>query len=226
MRVKIGKYVDWIGPYQIAEKLLFWIPKYKKDSFDHNEAYDKYVHGLGMWLSEDRNGNDSWLTKACQWVHDKKKRTVKVHIDNYDVWSMDHTLALVILPMLRKLHEQKHGGPHVDDEDVPWDLRSTIFTKENEWDTDPNHFKRWDWVMDEMIWTFEQLVDEDGWESRYHHGNVDIQWKQCEDNPEYSEMTKGPKDTHWFDKDGYMNHSKKIDNGLRLFGKYYRALWD
>jgi len=28
MKVYIGPYVDWIGPYQIAEKILFWIPKY------------------------------------------------------------------------------------------------------------------------------------------------------------------------------------------------------
>jgi hypothetical protein len=39
-------------------------------------------------------------------------------------------------------------------------------------------------------------------------------------------MEKGPNDTHEWDKEGYDKHSKRIDNGLRLFGKYYRGLWD
>ena len=27
MKVTIGKYVDWFGPFQLAEKLLFWMDK-------------------------------------------------------------------------------------------------------------------------------------------------------------------------------------------------------
>jgi hypothetical protein len=37
---------------------------------------------------------------------------------------------------------------------------------------------------------------------------------------------KGPKDTTEFDSEGYMKHDKRISNGLVLFGKYYRGLWD
>jgi hypothetical protein len=76
---------------------------------------------------------------------------------------MDHTLADIILPMLKKLQETKHGAPDVDDEDVPEELKSTSSPpKENVWEVDPNHFKRWDWVMDEMIWSFEyKLKDTD-----------------------------------------------------------------
>jgi hypothetical protein len=33
--------------------------------------------------------------------------------------------------------------------------------KENEWDTDSLHFMRWDWILDEMIWAFEQKVSDD-----------------------------------------------------------------
>lgn len=218
MKVKIGPYLDWIGPYQIAEKILFWIPKYKKDTIDPNPAYEKYVDPLGDFLAA------SWLNPVCQWIYNKRKRTIKVKIDRYDTWSMDCTLALIILPMLKQLREHKHGAPFVDNEDVPWYLRSHFYTKENEYDTDPAHFKRWDWIMDEMIWTFEQLVDDD-WESRYHHGEHDIQWKECEDNPQLSEMVKGPKDTHWWDVEGYKKHQERINNGLRLFGRYYQGLW-
>jgi hypothetical protein len=201
MKIKIGPYNNYVGPYQIAEKILFFIPKYKgKNHLEYNEAYEKYVDSFGKWLSEDKDGNDTWLTKLCFWIESKRKRTIKVKIDRWDTWSMDHTLALIILPMLKQLNETNHGAPNTDDEDVPEQLRSTsVESKENEWDVDSNHFKRWDWIMNEMIWSFEQLVD-DSSEDKFH------------------------KDV--FDKEGFLEHKKRVDNGLRLFGKYYRGLWD
>ena len=219
MKVRIGKYLNYIGPYQIAEMILFWIPKYDKGTYEYSEAHDKYVHGFGKWLA------DTWVRNVCEWVYNKRKRTIKVRIDYYDVWSADHTLALIILPTLKKLKEVKHGAPKVEDVDVPWYLRSNIYTKENEWDTDPAWFKRYEWVLDEMIWTFEQMIDDD-WESRYHHGKIDFDFKECEDNITMFQLEHGPNHTHWYDKEGHLNHSKCIDNGLRLFGKYYRGLWN
>ena len=37
--------------------------------------------------------------------------SVDVRIDKQDTWSMDYTLAHVILPMLIQLKETKHGSP-------------------------------------------------------------------------------------------------------------------
>jgi hypothetical protein len=39
-------------------------------------------------------------------------------------------------------------------------------------------------------------------------------------------MGKGPKDTYQCDYDGMQVVEKRIQNGLRLFGKYFSALWD
>ena len=156
MKVFIGGYPNWLGPYQLAELTT-------KVGVDKDRAYK-----WGEWLSE------TWVGDVLQWMHTKKKRTIIVKIDRYDTWGMDHTLSLIILPMLKQLHATKHGSPHVDDEDVPEHLKSTSASpKENEWDTDDNHFKRWDWVMDEMIWAFEQMVDEDSTEKFYDHTAVD-----------------------------------------------------
>jgi hypothetical protein len=84
-----------------------------------------------------------------------------VRIDPWDTWSMDHTLAMIVVPMLRQLRAVNHGAPLVDDEDVPEHLRSTAAPpRENEWDTDANHFLRWDWVMDEMIFAFETKLND------------------------------------------------------------------
>lgn len=233
MKINIGPYTNWIGPYQIAEKLLFWM----------NKDADKRVFKFGCFLAhgtfdtELETDHETWLYKVCNWIQSKKKRRVKIHIDRYDTWSMNHTLAPIIYPMLVQLQENKHGAPYTDDEDVPEELRSTSAPpKDNEWDTDENHFKRWDWIMDEMIWAFRQLVDNDGdWEAQFSSGNIDMKWLKTdrtypntvtgEEEATY-QMIKGPKDTYKFDQEGYDKHLARMQNGFRLFGKYYMHLWD
>jgi hypothetical protein len=96
----------------------------------------------------------------------KGRRKISVKIDPWDTWNMDHTLALIATPMLKQLRETKHGAPYVDEADVPEELRkSAAPPTKNEWDTDDNHFKRWDWILDEMIFSFESKITDD-WENR------------------------------------------------------------
>lgn len=234
MKIHIGPFKNWVGPYQIAEALCFWV----KDVEDEHGFKSKpdWVHDFGTWLAGGEK-KESWLMKLCSWIESKRKRTVKVRIDHYDTWNMDGTLAYIILPMLKQLQATSHGSPLVDDEDVPegLGLRSTeAKPKENEWDTDDNHFKRWEWVLSEMIWAFEQMQPDYDWDAQYHKGVIDLAWKPVDkegnevtkEDAKMYQMEKGPKDTHEFDQEGYMAHSKRIDNGLALFGKYYRGLWD
>jgi len=171
---------------------------------------------------------DHWQTVLNVTINkylDNKKRNVKVHIDGYDVWNMDHSLGVIILPMLKMLRDNKNGAPNTDDKDVPKHLRSTSApAKENDWDTDDLFFKRWEWIMDEMIWTFEQLTDDDN-DDQFHTGEIDMQFEKKEGS-KFSEMVSGPKNTHVYDRKGHAKHCKRIDRGLKLFGKYYRGLWD
>ena len=128
---------------------------------------------------------------------------------------MDHTLAMIIVPMIKQLHATKHGAPQVDDEDVPEHLKSTTAPpKENDYDVDENHFKRWDWVMDELIWTFEQIAMEDSTKQFFTHPT-----EKFDNFKDHMEAIK-------VDREGLDAHEKRIENGLRLFGKYYRGLWD
>ena len=145
----------YIGPY-----VYRWVSK----------VHDRHMdlkYGYGEWNDNKDREDRAWerFEDVLQWLYnktinlylDRKKRTEKVRIDDYDTWSMDHTLAPIILPMLKQLKETKHGSPWTDDEDVPEELRSTSAPpKKDEYDTDDNHFLRWDWVMGEMIWAFEQ----------------------------------------------------------------------
>jgi hypothetical protein len=143
---------------------------------------------------------------------------------------MDHTLADIILPMLKQLKETKHGAPFVDDEDVPEELKSTSApAKENEWDTDDNHFKRWDYALDEMIFSFECKID-DSWQDEFRSGHIDHKSVACEWNENGKatmyQMADGPNHTYKCDYDGMKVVQERITNGFRLFGKYYEGLWD
>ena len=174
----------WLSPYTILEKIFFW-----REIDYHEPIIEK--------LSDILNPFCIVWQKFLDVVHPKINY---VKIDKYDTWSMDHTLADIILPMLKQLNAEKHGSPFVDDEDVPDELKSTSAPpKKNEWDTDDNHFKRWDWVMDEMIFAFESKTRD--WDEAYYRGDV-VDW------------------------DGMRAHQKRITNGYRLFGKYYEGLWD
>jgi hypothetical protein len=238
MKVYIGPYKNWFGPYHLAEKILFWMDKDKDDR----------VHNFGEWLAhgsvepepEFNSGMDilsrkerpnTLLYRFLLWIESRRKRKIKIRIDRYDTWGMDSTLSMVILPMLKQLHATKHGAPLVDDDDVPENLRSTAAEpRENEWDTDSNHFVRWDWVMDELIWTFEQLHPDCDWEDQYRTGEYDLRSVPCEwdedGKPKLYELKDGPNHTAKIDHDGMTAHQNRINNGLRLFGKYYQNLWD
>jgi hypothetical protein len=164
------------------------------------------------------------------------ERDVDIVIHKYDTWNMDHTLALIILPMLKQLKATKHGAPNVDSSDVPMKLKPKqleIVRYREDGTTDENFFKRWDYVMDEMIWAFEQITDEDN-EEQFYSGEHDIKWTPIDkegnevskEDATYHRMDRGPKDTLKIDQEGMKKHYDRIDNGLRLFGKYYRSLWD
>lgn len=251
MKVKIGKYKSWYGPYQLAETLCFWA-KPVKDEWGIEDKPD-WVHKFGEWLAHGsiapdptpENPVSSWrddrphtlLYKFLSWVHSKKQRTVKVHIDRWDTWNMESTLGHIVRPMLKQLKAAKHGAPFVDDKDVPKHLRSTSAPPLSEDDkncgaVDDLHFQRWDWVMDEMIFAFESLdggANED-WEGQFFSGTHD--WTSVatdfdgDGNPKMFRLEKGPNDTSRIDSKGMKAYQKRITNGFRLFGKYYQNLWD
>ena len=86
------------------------------------------------------------------WLYDwfgyspKQRTSIKIH--KYDTWSMDHTLAPIILPMLVQLKETTHSHPA--------DLTE----------------QEWDEILDEMIWAFEQKCRDD-WMEDYDYNKWD-----------------------------------------------------
>ena len=153
----------------------------------------------------------------------KKERKINIHIDEWDTWSMDHTLALIALPMLKQLKETAHGSHMVDLDDVPVELRYTSY---GDWDSqrcfkfyhedekeDMLH-QRWEWVLDEMIFAMQEIVRDN--DSQFYD-NSKVKKGQSLD-----EQVKAMK----CDWEGLKKYHDRIDNGCRLFGKYFQGLWD
>lgn len=175
--------------------------------------------------------------KLPKW-NKRDERKAEVHIDGWDTWSLDHTLALIILPALLQLKNTKQGIPSsfgsVGGEDYD-NQDSFDFYKETHNDAFEIGCRKWDETLDKMIWSFSQLVD-GSWEEQYHHGEEpEYEWEETGDT--YLHPTTGkPEKTyrmvnknlgkHWVDYTGIEEHQKRIDEGLELFGKYYRHLWD
>mgnify|MGYP003338242357 CR=1 FL=1 len=201
MKVYLSNYRNhWISPYTIIEKFVFW------REIDYNEPMVKAFAVILSPLS-------MLLQKVLDVIHPKIDY---VKIDRWDTWSMDHSLSHIILPMLKQLRNTKHGAPHTDDEDVPEYLRSHMAQpKEHEWDTDSLHFMRWDWILNEMIWAFEQKVDDSSDEQffDYSEANHKSPWDKDYIGPKYN-------------VEGHQAWQKRKENGFRLFGKYYEGLWD
>lgn len=164
-------------------------------------------------------------------------RRIHVEIEKFDTWNMDHTLALIILPMLIQLKETKQGVPSdfADAGGEPYDQQESFdFYKETHNEAFEECCKKWDEVLDKMIWSFQQLAIVE-YDNQYHHGTPEYDFVKTEKqypNPVTGKMEdtfqmvdKNPNE-HWYDHVGHQLHEARIQEGLELFGKYFRALWD
>ena len=188
--------------------------KYGTCNWDDNQSHEDYV------LEAIESGLQR-VYNVLNWIwFDRRIQKVSVHIDDFDTWSMDHTLAYIIDPMLKQLKLTKHGAPNVDNKDVPKELRSVPAKN----DICPTHFDKWDWVLDEMIFAFESKHTD--WEEQFQSGEHDTQWIEVAMSDGLSELVKGPNDTFEIDWEGRTAYQERISNGFRLFGKYFENLWD
>jgi hypothetical protein len=219
MKINIGPYINrWTTSYL---ERSYCEMRYKKNYWEIDDAELNVFDNCVIWVL------DKWQTwvldQTINRYLDNKERNINIKIHDYDTWGMDNTIAHIIHPMLVQLNATKHGSPLVDDIDVPEKLRSTAAKpKENDWDTDEFHHARWEWVMDEMIWTFETIKNPD-FEDQFYSGACD--WI-LEETPDGTTMKDNPNNTFKFDREKYDENMNRQKNGLLLFAKYYRSLWD
>jgi hypothetical protein len=227
MKVYLGPYPDtWWTTRLWKEKIIarrhgkeFCFEVDEKDYDRVDRAVERFAE---MWQSV--------LNVTINKIVRHRKRKIKVRIDYHDVWSADHTLALIIHPLLIKLKEHKHGSPYVDPEDA------LHIGKGEETDfghSDDKIHDRWEWVLDEIIWTFGEIISEDEGMKHYYVPYADdeeverLGWKDSKTGEmKYMQTIEEAREMGKFDPDLHKAYNDRIANGLRLFGKYYRGLWD
>jgi len=232
MKVYIGPYYHWFKPARLFKDWVMWWYGFSDKQHWHiiqclkHEPHEE-LENLEDWLRK------LWLYNKLRnlenWIDNKTTRKVQIRIDNYDVWNLGDTLGMIALPMLYEFKKQAAegigGAPHVDDKDVPEYLRSTAappLTEEeqNYGNVDKLFHQRWDWVLNEMIWAFEQMNDPDS-DSQFHT-DADPKKPRMEDGIPFEESIRRGK----FDREGYQKFYERKRNGLRLFGEYLETLWN
>jgi len=231
MKAKIGKYPHWFTVSRVEDAYLEW--RHKKPAWDVDERdYDR----LDKTVVKILDGWQTVLYYTVNQIQSRKQQKVRVHVDDWDVYEAKTTFAHIILPVLERLREEKHGAPFVEKEDVPKELHDKKLTKKQkeQGEVGENHFKRWDYVLDAMIWSFREIVEDKPGEEQFFTGKSDIVWtpvdekgnEASEEEHKYYRMDRGPNDTSKIDWEGLQAYEDRIDYGLRMFGKYYRGLWD
>ena len=211
MKVKVGTY-----PYRLVCNIHtnHMNKKYEGLSYENHTHEDHVLEVIEEAVQSVYNVLN-WL-----WL-DRRTQKIKVRIDKWDTWSMDSTLAPIILPMLVQLQETKHGAPIVEMLDVPKELRATKKDMKQcakDGSTDDKFFERWDWILGEMIWAFEQKCRDD-WQGDYY------EYRELGPEEDKGDNLFGLK-LVWEDREGAKTHQERMTNGFKLFGKYFENLWD
>lgn len=186
MRVHLGKYRSF--PLQYAGETLFeklfGIGLYDESKFTRTHKIAAGAINLVINLFRPI-GN--W------WENTERKCVVK--IDPWDTWNVDETLSRIIHPLLVAYKDATVGWFMVEETDAPEHLRIPEWNPNLPKDelllqrirNEELEKKRFEWVLDEMIYAFEKVKTAGGW---------------------------------------YDNIDERVSNGLRLFGKYFRNLWN
>lgn len=208
MKINIGPYRSDLIPTKA------WREKYESSRI--KEFGDIHERAEWKWFDHLIYGSLAILDNIVAPLNNyfnNKPRKIKIEYADYDTWNLDHTLALIILPGLKQLKSTNHGYAHVSNDDLP-----TACLK------DASGEERWEWVMDEIIWAFQELVNDKAGSDAFSSGVQDFVWKKSSNN--LYKMEYGPNHTFSVDSEGLNRYNDRIQRGLNLFGKYYQALWD
>ena len=222
MKVNIGPYINWFGPYHFVEPLKY---------LGVSEAIrDKIADALPLWPF-------LFIEKLFG------KRKVKVRIDRYDTWSADHTLAVIIGPLLRSMIGKKQGVPG---NFLPDEYNSLVSSTEfwEEKGKGPLNTKatllldaaseEWEATLEKMAWAFEEYVKDD-WDEQYWTGEYgEMKTTPSSDKTFWNPITKKDEQVFKLDFEGSTRkcdwearekHWKKVEEGIRLFGLHFSNLW-
>jgi len=187
-----------------------WAPKLPKkpiydmdevwESFEHRKACTFENHYLNIYYWFCRNFDFLWKPYIAKgYIIRAWQRCTRGWSDR-DCWSLDYTIAKFALPRLIELKKMMHGTPTSMFEKLP----------EGEYNYTPEQTasaeKKWNEILDEIIFAMDYVAN-------------------CREYDYYPKKTWPEKTT----KDDYaelLAVEKRVQEGLLLFGKHFRSLWD
>ena len=149
----------------------------------------------------------------------KKKKLRGYTFSDLELWNASDTMAEFLLAILKEYKNMpRHGYPDMDEE--------------------VNSLKKWEAMLDKFIYTFDQIAR--GYLDSPHniaskcmcdeHPDA-YEWTIEETDKDLSQMKFTREDLHdqYFTNEVYKKEEQyraEIAEGLRLFGKYFEAIWD
>jgi len=217
MKVYLGKYGTYWSNWYLTGKIYKLIYRNKFDflSDDEYDAKIKIEKYLDKIIPE-------WFWKFVNFFTNRRYTYIK--IDDYDIWSLDHTLSMIILESLRKFKQsyidsEVKGipGPFLTDPEYEnqmcFDFYQSAYNEQSDIDN-------WIRTLDKMIYSFDSIVN-DGKSKFFDHSEcTDLHENMSGD--EFTDSINKIK----VDKIGLEIHYQKVDEGLLLFSKYFKNLWD
>jgi hypothetical protein len=158
MKVILRKPPAWISPYTISRDIIDFIDEiFPFKDFKKQESLEISIRNFLERIP--------FFSKACKSLSEffEKQHKHDIRIDYWDIWGLDTSLARIIVPSLRLLKERKDGCPFVDDEDYPHDILISDDVSDQDLELKGLQI-RWEFVLDEMIYAFEQVVNDDNYE--------------------------------------------------------------
>lgn len=156
-------------------------------------------------------------------------KVIKIDITYSDCFNLDGTLGRVIVAALEAFKLQEYAGFTVEEQDLPEHLRyeepvmiNGSYTERGLMGTDPLRQERFEWVINEMIFAFKSCYSGEGEDFWIDDPNYDPNADFLIDNEEGSLTINSQLD---IDQEKQAAYNKRIQNGLNMFSKYYKALW-
>ena len=157
------------------------------------------------------------VIRQVHWFLQKVFR--KSHVSDLELWSLDFTLAKVILPKLKAYKDMdRHGYPGQFIDTFKEGLKFGYSNEELQEALDKGKiiiggFDLWNEYLDEMIFAFDYIVSEEGCSKieKSFYKRWDIENPYVNESYNYELLTQ---------------YENRCQNGLELFGRFFKNLWD
>lgn len=154
-----------------------------------------------------------------------EERIVDIQIDDYDTWNLDHTLALIILPLLEKFKgdmERDMFYPSNINEEVNHSTEVQSISDDEEKANEG--YKQWLSIIDEMIYAMKGVIDDPDFFIDYDSISHEEAKEKGYDLIDVEDL--GLDITPFYvDREAQRIHDNRVREGLELFGKYFQHLW-